>query len=71
MDNNSNKLTFKLFLLEYKLNFIISTNTVVLNNDRLAFMLSPNTLDAKAWKSKRKNQEVKNPTGHEVIMKEL
>lgn len=32
-------------------------------------MLSPNALDARAWKSKQKNQEVKSPTGHEVIKK--
>lgn len=32
-------------------------------------MLSPNALDARACKSKQKNQEVKNPTGHEVVMK--
>lgn len=40
MDNKSNKFTFKLILLEYKLNLIIATNTVVLNNDSLYYHLT-------------------------------
>lgn len=40
MKNKFNKLTFKLFLLEYKPNLIIPANTVVLINDSLCYHLA-------------------------------